>query len=155
MGRATAAEPVAYEREAGETARAYLAFRTYLELGPARTLSGVAAARLRPVDESPPPPGPAGAGRRCPSGYIKALSSKHRWVARAEVWDRHAEALSLREAEKLVAANAKVWEGRKNEIAYMFYDDAMKFRDEALALIANKPLSARGRSPTQAVFHIR
>lgn len=75
-------EGEAWERLAGETPRAYAAFRTFRDLGPSRTLLALPDARHT----------------------VRGWSVKHRWAERAEAWD--AETYRLEDAQRLEAARA-------------------------------------------------
>jgi hypothetical protein len=76
-----------YERQPGETTKQWLAFVTYRDLGPARTLAEVCR-RLYP--------GQRRNGR--PIGRVVAWSSKNHWVERAGAWDAEQDCIN-REAQ--------------------------------------------------------
>jgi hypothetical protein len=81
----------AWDRRKSETARAFEAARTYLELGPERSLCAVAQILSKSL---------------C---LLKGWSSKHNWVDRAEAWDdyladkaaKHYAEARVKEAERM------------------------------------------------------
>jgi len=77
-----------WERQEGESAKAYEAFAAYRDLGPDRSLP--AAYRQRYGKK------PAAGGV---PGYFLAWSSAHRWVERCRLYDAHLEEQALAELE--------------------------------------------------------
>jgi hypothetical protein len=72
---AAEAEIQPWEKQPGETGRAYEAFRTYLNLGPERTIRGVAEKR-------------EACGQNSVSvRWLETWASRHGWRNRAEQWD--------------------------------------------------------------------
>ena len=76
--------PAAWHRLADETAAAYIAFRTYLDLGPGRTVN--AAYRMRKGAKS----GEGGRTVRAHSRWY-AWADRHSWEERAAAYDAHVE----------------------------------------------------------------
>jgi hypothetical protein len=79
------AQTALWERQPGETSRAYVAFRRYRDLGPLRT--------VRASTDTPD-------GRRMP-GHVERWASRHAWVERAEAWDE--ELYRIEDSERLEA----------------------------------------------------
>jgi hypothetical protein len=76
-----------WERQPAETSKQWLAFVTYRDLGPARTLAEVCRILY---------PGQRRTGR--PIGRVVAWSSKNHWVERAGAWDAEQDRIN-REAQ--------------------------------------------------------
>src|SRR5215831_10550216 len=76
-----------WERQPGETSKQWLAFVTYRDLGPARTLAEVCRL-LYPGQRRTPRP----------VGRVVAWSSKNDWVERARAWDAEQDRIN-REAQ--------------------------------------------------------
>lgn len=90
----------AWERQDGETTKAFEAFAIYRDLGPDRSLDE-AYHRYRGDKEA--------AKRRRAPRYFQVWSSKHRWVERCRLFDAHLEELALAKLEE-------EWIRRRNEV---------------------------------------
>jgi hypothetical protein len=77
---------VPWEKQTGESARAFGAFRAYRDLGPCRSLRAAAEAFYRRSS--------AAVLRQ-----LKTWSAAFGWVERANAWDRHLDAEARREQE--------------------------------------------------------
>lgn len=83
-------QPARWERQPGETARAYSAFGLYRDAGPMRTLRKVAAAFYAQPGETIP----LDAVSSARLGQCKTWSAQNDWVARAEAWDAYLDEVS-------------------------------------------------------------
>lgn len=93
------AEP--WERQPGETSRAYAAFSVYRDLGPQRSLAkALAAAAKKPSN------------RR----HWQRWAAKYRWVERAQAYDDYLDRLAREKAEQERAEMAK----RHAQMALLF-----------------------------------
>jgi hypothetical protein len=99
--------PEPWERQPGESDRAFEAFRLYRDLGPSRTLD-------RAGELVSPREGPTGAqggaqdgaqpGRkRGATGCIRGWAAKHHWAERAGAWDAHLDRERRAAAERAEA----------------------------------------------------
>ena len=89
----------------GESPKAFAAMRAYLELGPGRSLTGLAAA-LR---------GGAGRAKASAGGRLRAWCSAFGWVDRAAAYDRHLAAERQRGIDREAEAAGADWGGRVME----------------------------------------
>jgi hypothetical protein len=85
-----ATESKAWERQKGETSRAFAAFACYRDMGSTRTLERVAA-ELRAAKPAATDGLPAGKKTGSIPGRLGAWSSEFNWVERAAAWDREAD----------------------------------------------------------------
>jgi hypothetical protein len=87
-----------WERWPGESAKAYVAFCLFRDLGPRRSLDAASRRYHHPGPEAPPPP-----GGRLPraSGTIRRWAQRWSWVERARAWDQETE--RLQQVEHLAA----------------------------------------------------
>jgi hypothetical protein len=87
-----------WERQPGESAKAYAAFGLFRDLGPRRSLDAASRRYHHPGPEAPPPP-----GGRLPraSGTMRRWAQRWSWVERARAWDQETE--RLQQAEQLAA----------------------------------------------------
>lgn len=86
-----------WERQPGETAKAYAAFCAYRNLGSdKRSLEAVAAKVAKGSRKGKEEP-----------GYIKRWSSTHRWVERAAAYDDHLDEVRRAAHEKAIADMSK------------------------------------------------
>lgn len=93
-----------WERQEGETAKAFQAFCCYRDLGPKRTLpAAYAAYKGRGIGGK--------AAKRAP-GFFERWGSQHNWVERAEAFDKHMHdealaAVKTKREQHLI----KLWDG--------------------------------------------
>ena len=80
-----------FEQRPRETTKAYAAFKTYLDLGPTRSLVQ-AAAKLG-----------------CTKRRLEQLSRKHAWVARVDAFNQHVAELERQAIERLACDKAVEW----------------------------------------------
>ena len=80
-----------FEQRPRETTKAYAAFKTYLDLGPTRSLVQ-AAAKLG-----------------CTKRRLEQLSRKHAWVARVDAFNQHFAELERQAIERLACDKAVEW----------------------------------------------
>ena len=80
-----------FEQRPRETTKAYAAFKTYLDLGPTRSLVQ-AAAKLG-----------------CTKRRLEQLSRKHAWVARVDAFNQHFADLERQAIERLACDKAVEW----------------------------------------------
>jgi len=83
--------PLAFEQQHRESSKAFAAFKTYLNMGPNRSL-GSAAAKL-------------GWNKR----RMERFSQKYDWCNRVEAFDRHFSELERQAIERLVCEKAVEW----------------------------------------------
>lgn len=93
-----------WERQKGESAQAFEAFLTYLELGPERSLHAVGQ-RL-------------GKSR----GLMERWSSANHWVERCRAWDNHLQ----QEARRAAVAQVRQMNKRHANMALQIQEAAMK-----------------------------
>ena len=99
-----------WEQLPGESSQAYRAARVYFEMGPERSLSGVARAlRGGPKEDR------SGTGKV--SGTMRSWSAKYRWVERAQAYDQNLDAVGDRAREQERASQAAVLEQRRAQVA--------------------------------------
>jgi hypothetical protein len=87
-----------WDRQPGETDAAYRAFQTYLKLGAGRSLSAVRGQR-KGNDRA--------RKGNAPPGHITRWSVVHRWVERADAWDRHVTAAESKALEDAAVRGAR------------------------------------------------
>lgn len=96
-----------WERQPGETQRAYEWFRAWLETDPPKSRSFLATYR-------------ATTGRsevKSLPGYFRDWITKNRWAERARQYDQFLNRQREREANAQRLERAKLWEGRREQVA--------------------------------------
>jgi hypothetical protein len=117
--------PPPWQRQPGESARAFAAFTVYRDLPATERSLDAVCRRLADDDPAAPFRRRSGARVRRRSGQVSAWSSTFHWVERATAWDAEKDRLAL-EAE----AEA-IREMRRQHAA-----EAVQFRQRALAELA-------------------
>lgn len=104
-----------WERQPGESAKAYAAARIYFELGTVRSLGGVGEV--------------LGKGTR----HLKEWSSRWRWVARAAAYDDHLNHIQREAREAAIKAESeeetRVWLERRRQTRDAEWQAAQAMRD--------------------------
>lgn len=115
------AEPVnPWDLQRGETAKAFAAFRLYLELGPDRTIQA-AFAKSRGLAP----------GEKHIDGTFLDWSSKFSWVKRVLAYDAHMAAEYDRQVVAARTAEAAKWAKRQEDIREDEYTMAQRLKDVA------------------------
>ena len=83
--------PLLFEQQPRETTKAYAAFKTYLDLGPQRSLA-VAAEKMG-----------------CTRRRLEWLSRRHGWMARIDAFNQHFAELERQAIERMACAKAVEW----------------------------------------------
>jgi hypothetical protein len=106
--------PPPWERQPGESARAFRAFAIYRDAGPSRSLDKVGL-------EVSPPRVPAGEGqpgrKRGSTGRIREWCRRYAWVERAKSYDDHLAKLERTAKFRAAAESAEEWARRRQEAA--------------------------------------
>lgn len=102
-----------WERQPGESARAFAAFQVYRDLGPGRSLDEVARRLHR---------GPGEGQKRARTGRISDWSSQWRWVERARAWDDELDRVACAEQARAV-----------KEMNRRHAEEAVQYQAKALA----------------------
>lgn len=113
----------AWERQDGETAKAYEAARTYFDLGPGRTLrktcENLGRTWVKP-----------GGGRTGSQFQMESWSTKYQWVSRAKTFDEYLETERQRTFEEAAARAAQVWLDREIALRQRRYEQGTKAMDK-------------------------
>ena len=107
----TKAGPLPFEQRPRETTKAYAAFKTYLDLGPTRSLVQ-AAAKLG-----------------CTKRRMEQLSRKNGWVARVDAFNQHFADLERQAIERLACDKAVEWwtlQEPTRRLAWLEAEEAIK-----------------------------
>jgi hypothetical protein len=121
----------AWDRQPGETEKAYTAFMSYRDLGPERTL--IDADYITRVNANKP------LTHEGKSGNVGVWSSRWRWLERCRHWDNHLQA----ERDKAAAAEARKWERRRQENREANFAIAQKLRDRVEELLKHTTVKRR------------
>lgn len=108
--------PLPWERQPGETAKAFQAFRAYRDLGPARTM--LAAYRLTKGKPD----------AKAISGGWARWSQEHRWTERADAYDLHREQTERLEREQ-------TWRERAAQVADTEWDLGQQLIERAKEML--------------------
>lgn len=108
-----------WERQSGETARAYAAFLRFRDLGPGRSLAAAYRAAT----------GRQQAGE--PSGQWRGWHAAHAWRARAEAWDAHLARQAQAEQEAEHARVLAEYLARQRILAARQHDAALELLNAA------------------------
>lgn len=115
-------EQVLWERLPGETPEAYGAFCVYRDLGPERGLDkAYRASKGRETGGAP--------------GRWNEWSRRWTWLARAEAYDDHLDALEMALREKELKASAKKWAARRDQLQEQTWDLGQKLLDKAAQML--------------------
>lgn len=96
--------PMPWERQPGETSRAWAAFCVYRDLGPRRTLDEVDRRLYGPRSDERP----VSAKPRRRRGVISDFSRQYSWVARCTAWDAEVDRLArVSQVEEVQAMNRR------------------------------------------------
>lgn len=93
-------EPL-WERQEGESAAQFQAFRKYRDAGDGRTLRATSRQRTGNKKNAP--------------GQIGQWSREWSWVERAAAYDKHLDRIAIREAEAVRAETARAWAQRREQ----------------------------------------
>lgn len=115
-----------WERQTGESSRAYALFVLYRDIGPRRSIGRMSSSKLL-SDGVPDAAQAVSVPRR---SRLEVYCQRHRWVARAKAWDDHLQAIRDREA----ARDAAKWERRRLAAAEQVWTDGQGLRERARAL---------------------
>ncbi len=95
----------AWEQQPGESGPAYRAFCAFRDMGPHRSA-------VKAYGQSK---GNEGATQK--PGRWNVWAKSHRWAERANAYDRHLDAIRLREADEAAAQRCRMWSDRGEEQA--------------------------------------
>ncbi len=112
----------AFERQAGETEKAFEAYKTFRDLGPGRTLRETAAIFY---DDD----GYRAGTKRVP-GRLKEWSAKNEWVGRAGVYDDWLEMIRREAVEEQERKQASVFAEKQAKLREMLLDNALIAAEE-------------------------
>src|SRR4051794_7923428 len=91
-----------------ESAKAYAAFKLYLDRGPDRSHDRVGAEMAAAKGIA----GKQGGSGRGATGRIRLWSGVHRWVERCRAWDDHISAIEAAAKARKAAEKAELWAER-------------------------------------------
>lgn len=111
-----------WERQPGETAVAYAAFRAYRDLGEGRTLDKAVAVLLDRWPDIAQRDSRSRLSQTSYKGRAGHWSSKNQWVERATAWDAHVESIRLRAEEKGMKNMARHVEARVEQVREIEYE---------------------------------
>ncbi|HEX2864221.1 MAG TPA: hypothetical protein VHN99_06610, partial [Deinococcales bacterium] len=106
-----------WDRQQGESPRAYAAFRAYLELGPGRSLDAAYRAAKGPQK-----------GRT--AGRWKAWAAGWSWASRAQALDEHLARVEVERLEGERAAAAVRWHEREEKLREREFELANRLLDQ-------------------------
>lgn len=115
----------AWEQRQDESAKAYAAFKAFLDLGSTRSLR--AAYRRHSGDET---------ATGAPPGYFFEWSQTFEWQSRAQAFDRNVSAIERVAEEQVFASERAKWAKRQSELREAAWHDAEQLRAKAQAILA-------------------
>jgi len=112
-----------FEKLPTESTKAFEAFAIYRDSGPKRSTDAVATV----LSKAP--------------SLIRRWSRVHRWVERAESFDRHVASILRDARERQLRAKSADWAARMIEVRESEWDDSQELRRQARELLAKKKMS--------------
>lgn len=107
-----------WERQPGESLRAYEAARAYFELGPSRSLAAVAQKCKKSVS------------------LLARWSSRWRWSERAAGYDQHMAMVEMDARRRALAQEAEEWARRQAELRHEEWEVSRALLDRAREMLA-------------------
>jgi hypothetical protein len=123
-------EAAPWEQQKDETTKAYIAFRIYLDMGPARTLEAAWRSQAPPEQAE---------SWKSTSGLWNRWSSKHHWIERARAWDNHLVSIHEKAIRRGIEAEAEAqgrkWQKQREILNDKTIKGAMIVLDQAIRLV--------------------
>lgn len=113
-----------WERQKGETAKAYASFCFYRDAGADRTV----VAAYRTVYGRP--------NAKTPAGWFNAWPGKYKWSDRVFAYEGHMQAIELNERQKTLQIKSLEWAEKEQESREQIFTTAQKMIDRAEAILA-------------------